>query len=535
MSRVVRRAPSLGGLAGAVVFFCLALSPSLVPRHWLLQGVVAGVTAAIGYGVAALLSAWAGPVLTPRGRGIAWRVLAVAGAALCAVALLASAGWQRDIRRLMGMDTDVEWHLPLIVIVAVVTFALLLLLARSMRLGTRKLIGLLERFVPRWAAVAAGLVVAALLTLLFVNDFLYSRFLGLMNETAALTDRGTSEGITRPASDLLSGGPGSLMDWDGLGSKGRDFVGSALTPAAIGAFAGRPALAPIRVYAGLRSAGSFEEQARLAVRELERTGAFDRSVLAIMGTTGTGWVNENVADALEYLRGGDTAMVAMQYSYLPSWVSFLVDRTKAAQAGTALVHAVHARWAALPAGDRPKLVLFGESLGSYAAEAAFTDVTDVLATVDGALLVGPPNMNPIWSALTARRDPGSPMWRPVYNGGADVCFAQFPADLARPGCRVVYLQNASDPITWWNPQLLYRRPGWLDDPYGPDVTPAMRWFPVVTFWQVVVDLMFSDDVPPGHGHRFGSNVVDGWVAIIPPPGWTRDDTARLKHIIDARH
>ena len=56
------------------------------------------------------------------------------------------------------------------------------------------------------------------------------------------------------------------------------------------------------------------------MRELERTGGFDRAVLAVIATTGTGWVNPAVPAALEYLYAGDTAVVAMQYSYLPSWI-----------------------------------------------------------------------------------------------------------------------------------------------------------------------------------------------------------------------
>ena len=60
--------------------------------------------------------------------------------------------------------------------------------------------------------------------------------------------------------------------------------------------------------------------------ELERTGAFDRKVLVIVPTTGTGWINPVAARSLEMMYNGDTAMVGSQYSYLPSWISFLGDR-----------------------------------------------------------------------------------------------------------------------------------------------------------------------------------------------------------------
>jgi len=121
--------------------------------------------------------------------------------------------------------------------------------------------------------------------------------------------------------------------------------------------------------------------------------------VAVITTTGTGWVDEKVAESLEYMYAGDTALVAMQYSYLPSWLSFLVDRSKATQSASALINAVHAKRAALPEESRPKLVVFGESLGSYGTETTYRDLESVTTRTDGALLVGPPFANPIWQKL----------------------------------------------------------------------------------------------------------------------------------------
>ena len=45
------------GTLGALLFGCSALTPSLLPRGWVLQGLIAGVTAAIGYGVGVTI-AW---------------------------------------------------------------------------------------------------------------------------------------------------------------------------------------------------------------------------------------------------------------------------------------------------------------------------------------------------------------------------------------------------------------------------------------------------------------------------------------------
>ncbi|PRC54171.1 hypothetical protein C6A85_50105, partial [Mycobacterium sp. ITM-2017-0098] len=66
--------------------------------------------------------------------------------------------------------------------------------------------------------------------------------------------------------------------------------------------------------------------------------------------------------------------------------------------------------------------------------------------------------------------------------------------------RVVYLQHASDPIAWWNTDLLFSKPDGLREARGYDVSPNMEWIPVVTFLQVSADMAVAVDVPDGHGH-----------------------------------
>ncbi len=112
---------------------------------------------------------------------------------------------------------------------------------------------------------------------------------------------------------------------------------------------------PIRIYAGLASAKGAEAQALLAVKDLQRAGGFQRKNLLVVTTTGSGWVDPALVDCFEYLSGGDCATVAIQYSYLPSWVSYLVDQAKALAAGQALFDAVYGVWAKMPLGQRPKL------------------------------------------------------------------------------------------------------------------------------------------------------------------------------------
>jgi uncharacterized membrane protein len=229
-------------------------------------------------------------------------------------------------------------------------------------------------------------------------------------------------------------------------------------------------------------------------------------------------------------------MVAMQYSYLPSWLSFLVDQAEARDAGRALFDHVYGVWSQLPPDRRPQLYVFGESLGTFGGEAGFSGLADIVNRTDGVLWAGPPNFNELWRDVVADRQPSSPEWRPVYQSGRTVRFADEPADLDRPAGvwddpRVVYLQNASDPIVWWSPRLILNRPDWLRGERGPDVSPQMFWIPFVTFWQVTADLVFAVNVPDGHGHKYSADYADGWADVTQPPGWTAEDTARLRTLI----
>ncbi|MBQ1156917.1 alpha/beta-hydrolase family protein [Streptomyces sp. A73] len=559
---VVRRWPGLTAMCCATLFFWLSLTPSLVPRPWLLQGVIGGITAAIGYALGALVE-WParlclGPLCRryrsrvlrrlpgrpgPHWRARAWLAYYLLSTGLTIAALSWSADAQRELRRLQEMPETLTWHSMMIALLAMAICFALVAVGRAVRLGTRVLIRLLGRFVPRPVAIVAGLLVSATVVVFGTRDVVFDR--GIIDVAARLaenTDKSTKDGIVRPTSPLVSGSSASLVRWDELGYEGRNFTGSSLSPHQISTVTGKRAVQPIRVYIGQEAAPTFTSRAKLAVRELERTGAFDRDVLAIAGTTGRGWVNSTDAEPLEYIHGGNTAIVAVQYSYLPSWASFLVDKEQAGRATRALVEAVRARWLRIPADERPKLVVFGESLGAYGIEASFDGPDDMLAKVDGALLAGAPNFSPIRRQLTAHRDRGSPVWRPEYRKGRHFRFAQWPReDLARPGPesawkqpRVVYLQNASDAIVWWSPDLALEPPRWLRKPLGPDITDEVNWFPLVTFWQTTVDMAVSYGVGAPHGHRYGNGSVEGWAAVAPAEGWTRQDTEQLRRFMDQR-
>ena len=528
---------SRAGLTVALVFYCLSLTASLLPRAWYLQAAMSAVTAAIGYAVG-LLAGWLLRSLIPWRPGPAVRracrwALAVAAAALIPLFGVLGAQWQHDIRELNGASQPPEADYILVVLVTVLLTVALITVTRGIRWIVRQIARLLGRFIPHRAVAAFVVLVVCVLLGLVVTGALSRGALAAANSVFGGVDSGTAAGVTQPASPLRSGSPASLVPWPTLGRQGRTFVAAGPTVVQLSRFAGPGAMEPIRVYAGLESAPSIDAEAALVVRELDRTGAFDRKVLVVATTTGTGWVNPAMIDPLEYMYGGDTAVAAIQYSFLPSWMSFIADKGPAQEAGRDLFDAVYARWHQLPAGHRPKLVVFGESLGSFGGETAFSGADDITDRTSGVLWVGPTNSNTLWSRFTAERDPGSPQWRPVYQGGATVRFITAPQELTQRSQawtepRVVYLQNTSDPIIWWSWELAFNQPDWLRGPTPPGVSPAMHWYPLVTFWQVAADLALATAVPAGHGHTYGPyQGATAWAAIIPPPGWTAAKSAAL--------
>ncbi|MFQ6397756.1 alpha/beta hydrolase [Nocardia sp. KC 131] len=551
---VVRRAEDIidlnyVGLIVATVFFALSVTPSLVPRDWLFQGLISGVNAALGYGLGCMLEWFFRLWIRPRLKLPApptWVRYAVKSAILLTAALSAglmlvqSARWQREITALMDMEGTTTPAYLRTGLLSVAVGAAVVAVYRTLRETILFLARQLNRWVrvPRELAPTAGLLVLVLLAVTIFNGVASRAFFAVANSAFSVQNDHTSPNAVQPNQPERSGSPASLVKWESLGFEGRWFVSHGPSADRIAAVTGRQAREPIRAYVGLESAADGEAQAQLAVSELERTGAFDRKVMVVVTTTGTGWVNGMATGAIEYMYGGDSAILASQYSYLPSVLSFLADRGKAIDAGKRIFDAVYEHWKARPPETRPKLLVYGESLGSQGAEGAFDGLADLRTKVDGALWVGPPNSNRLWQQFVSRRDPGSREVEPVYADGLVVRFASDSADLARPGPewrspRIAYLQHASDPIVWWSPDLIFSQPDWLSEPRGSDVTSQMRWWPFVTFWQVAADLTNAQGVTDGHGHRYGSLVLDGWVAVAQPPDWTVELSDKIRRQIEA--
>jgi uncharacterized membrane protein len=530
------------GTTVGLVFIWFSMTPSLLPRGPLFQGLVSGLAGATGYAIG-VFAVWLVRFMlsrdsSPPAPRRAWLALIVVGAIGMVAMVIWFHVWQDRVRDLMGVKHLVWLDYPLTTALSLVVLFGVVEAGQLIRRLVHFLDLRLDRFAPpRVSAVIVVLLLVAL-TVALLNGVVVKFAMRTMNNTFATVNNEINPETPAPRTPLRSGGPQSLVSWESLGHQGRIFVRGGPSVAQLSAFNDAAATEPIRAYAGLNSADGITAAAELAARELQRAGGLRRAVIAVGTTTGLGWINEAEADALEYMYNGNTAIVSMQYSFLPSWLSFLVDKENARHAGQALFEAVDRLVRRLPEAQRPKLVVFGESLGSFGGEAPFMSLNNVLARTDGALFSGPTFKNTIWTDLTATRDRGSPEWLPLYDHGLSVRFVARPGDLKRPESqwnppRVVYLQHASDPIAWWDPDLLFRQPDWLREKRGYDVLPETEWIPVVTFLQVSADMAVAVDVPQGHGHVYVADVANGWAAVLQPPGWTAEKTAKLRPLLHA--
>lgn len=536
-----RRSLSGVGIALGTLFFAAAFTPSLVPRTYVMQGILGGVAFGSGYGIGVLWR-WLWhylelPEPQDRLRSRANLAVGVICLAVAVVALYFAASWQNSVRAVMDMEPVPSAYPMSVSALAVLTFLILLVLVRLfIRLG-RFVSGKVQLVMPRRVANVLGVTITVILVWTIANGLLIQSAFRVLDRSFREYDALIEPDSPQPTAPGKTGSAASLLHWNELGRAGREFVSSGPAAADITAMTGERAIDPIRVYAGLQVADTPEQRAELALEELKRQRGFDRSVLVVITPTGTGWVDPAAMDGLEFLHHGDVASVAVQYSYLSSPLSLLFQPEYGAEASRALFIAVYNYWKNLPRDSRPRLYLYGLSLGAMNSEIS-SELFEMLDDpINGALWSGPPFPSRDWKAMTRRRNPGTPEWLPVFRDGS---FARFmnqygeaPGNGTRWGpMRVVYLQYASDPVTFFDTLSFYRQPDWMQAPRGPDVSPDLRWYPVVTMLQLALDMAFGTATPIGHGHVYApEHYVDAWLEVTGVTGWDADNIARLKQYL----
>ncbi len=533
---------SIPGLILATLFFAASLSPSLIPRTDNVQGILSGLSLAAGYGLGVFLQwLWSYLELPEPGERThnTLAVIAGGGAVLIVLVFLWQATeWQNNIRELMEQD-PVDGGFPIrLGLIAAAVFAASLAIARLFRLLVHFLARHLRRFIPRRLSNVIGVLLAAGVFWAVIDGVILEYGLRTADRSFQQFDVREYPGVEQPKGTFRTGSPASLITWEeGLGRQGQRFVGQAPDAGTIQDFTGDAALDPIRVYVGLNAAETIEERARLALQEMLRVDAFDRSVLVLATPTGRGWVDHRAVQPVEYLHGGDVATVAVQYSYLPSWLSLMAESRYGYETAQAVFSEIYGYWKQLPPDARPSLYLYGLSLGALNSERA-ADLYDVIGDpFSGALWAGPPFRSETWRDIQRQRQPDSPAWLPRFRDSSVVRFTNQENHLDIPGAewgpmRIVYLQYASDPVTFFEPQALYHKPEWMESPRGPDVSPDLTWYPVVTMLQLAVDVAIGDAAPRGYGHVYATeHYIDAWHAVT-DAGRDVDEIERLKRNLD---
>ncbi|WP_058234712.1 alpha/beta hydrolase [Devriesea agamarum] len=522
------------GVVGASAATWVATSPSLIPRTWWSTAANVGLSQVYGY-VAGKAGAQALKVaaralgvkasIKPEGRNALRWIGAASFVGMSAYSWVRGEIRQREITRLVFEEPKQSWTQAAGVGTGIALSCAVLASVRGILIAHHALHRAIGHRLPGPVGQVVSLAAIGGLGVVAGERLVRGELLQWAIHQAERTNSMIAPGSTPPRSTLRSGSAESLERWQTLGAAGRRIVTGGPSAEQIARVTGAPAMEPIRVYAGKMPPGrSLDEAVDIVLAELDRTGAWDRRVLAIFTGTGTGWLQEWSLSAIEYLTGGNCATASLQYSVYTSGLSYILDRQAPRAAGQALFQAVRQRLDLIPKDKRPRLFVAGESLGSYGGQAAFASPEDLLSNVDGAVWTGTPRFTPLWQQFTARRRGGSPEVAPIVDDGRHVRFITHPDDLVRnfwggpyepwEAPRIVYAQHASDPVVWWSPRLLWEEPDWLRQRVGKDVSPAVRWFPWVTFWQIAADMPLSISVPGGHGHSYREAMVPIWAAVL---------------------
>ena len=525
---------SLIGVVGALVMYGVSVSPSLLARSWQWHAVASGVLSAVGYIVGltiqrfyALVVPRLGVEITaPKAVSIAFRAVLLLGFFLWFLRwLLQSYRERKRANRLVGMRGETLGEYLLGTVCAFILMMALLGVAWGLQWIGRAIVSVLSQWMYMVFALALSLLILVVIVYALTSQVLLKLGINFFTRHARKMNNRTAKGIVQPQVPERSGSPPSLSSWRAVGGQGRVFLGRGPSRADIEAVTGCSAMEPIRVYAGMPEEGqSLQNAADLVVEELHRTGAFDRAVILIATSTGSGWVDEWQVQPLEYLTRGNCATASMQYSFVPSSINFLTDLDVSEEAAVILFETIRRAVDEIPEDRRPALFVCGESLGAYASQHVFSGIVDVLSRTDGALWVGTPAFTPMHAELTAIRHRGSPEVAPVVANGRHVRFVNVPENLWADVYgrelgdwnypRIVYAQHPSDPVVWWNSELVWHKPDWISEKVDGDVSPHMQYTRGATYIQVLVDMPVAGTAPGGHGHTYHEELIPLWEAIL---------------------
>jgi uncharacterized membrane protein len=232
---------------------------------------------------------------------------------------------------------------------------------------------------------------------------------------------------------------------------------------------------------------------------------------------------------------GDIATCCVQYGRYPSFLS--VQKVALGQSQfRLLLWGIKQRLEERPPERRPKVLVFGESLGAWTSSdvVMFQGIEGLdHYGVDRALWVGLPWLAK-WSRSGMTR--GASTLVPTGTVGVFDRHQQLAALSAEERERLRAVILSHDPIAVLGPELLIQRPWWLaDGQRGRGVPAAMHWRPLVTFVQTAMDAANAMVSVPGEFGSFGHDYRADMVRFVQDaydlPAATEQQLTRIEQVL----
>ena len=319
-----------------------------------------------------------------------------------------------------------------------------------------------------------------------------------------------------PTSEFVSGSKRSFVNWRTLSKEGRRHIATRLSAENISKVLEvdkSKVKEPIRLYVGLDSAETEIKRVQLALDELKRTKAYSRKYIVIISPTGSGYVNYVMSDSVEYMSQGNCAQVTLQYSKRPSPLS-LDRRDEGHIQYRMLINGIKKEILKLSPAKRPKLIIFGESLGAWTSQDAFMyEGTDGFEAnlIDKALWIGTPAESK-WKERTLSDKTLNTEQESigVFNSYEDYLSLE-PKN--RQKVKYFMVTHYNDPVARFSTNLLVQEPEWLAiDEKRPPTVPSTNVYTVPgTFVQTLVDMKNALKPIPGKfvatGHDYRGDLA----------------------------
>jgi len=212
-----KRRYTFTGTAVGLLFVLLSMTPSLLPRGPLFQGIVSGAAGAIGYslGVFAvwLIRFMRSRPTSPSAPRWAWLVLVIVGAIELVSGVWYFHYWQKHVRDLMGVP-QLQWfnYLQAAALSVIVLFTFVeigQLVGRLVRFLVRQL----NRVAPPRVSVVVVIALLIAMNIAIINGIVVRGAMSVMNKTFSKVNNEVDQNRPAPSTPLRSGGPGSLVSW----------------------------------------------------------------------------------------------------------------------------------------------------------------------------------------------------------------------------------------------------------------------------------------------------------------------------------